>query len=1012
MILIALPARAQVMVKTLGGGLPSGIFHGCQDGNTWAAAEFDGPVALALDADGNLYLADKNNGRIRKITYPGNTSQGSTNSSMTSTLISGLNQPVGVTALGNYVYVLTQGDGKLRKYERYGGALQTTITTALTNATALTMDSSTNFYVTIAPAAGGGMVKKVTYTGVVSILTNNFTQPQGIVLLGNGLLAVSDTGSNAVRFIHPVTGTNVLVTGGNGAGFLDGPAQFAQFNLPWGLATSLSGNLVVADRMNHRVRMITTNGLTSTIYGLDPSRWIAPSPPLYYPGWWDGSVLYAEAREPVSAVVGSDGTLFTTELYYNLLRSVTGAPLGLGGGSGGGTNGSSTNLAAIPSPWFSPTYGYYPMGVDIIVASAFPVYYTTDGSEPVPGNLSTYQVALTNGNSGIISWSESSRDLTSLRLKAIDGTNSSITVSGVRAPVNELGVTRGVWAGSSSTIHIPVIVNMRSNHLVRSLQYLVAITPQTNAQKGGWAPPVLPSLDAVSISTNDFIQVAGASVPGTIGRYDVWPYDLANPTNGLDIPGGLAIFSIGTNANFQVGSFGTVAMLKVPIDPAAREGDSYSITFANLSATSDGENADEPVTLLPPQTLTVSNLWYTVGDSSPSRWYGAGDFGDGDLKNNDVNNAFYASLGLRTPFSYTDLFDAMDVFPVDTLTATGGDGEIRYLDWQIILRRSLGLDPNNYRRKWTVGGGRVSDATHLVKAMQAKSAAVALPGDVWSRQARVSSAVLTNLLPGSPCNVPVYASVGSGCALAGMQFRAKVMPEGKAPPVTAVAFSPNTGNSQVKAPYYLGSSAPNEAYCAWNIQGSSSFSPALQGDSNLLGNLVVSIPAGARLGDHYTIRFVGVDGGPNLTTSYRLESVPGSLWVLAAAAPPEIISDEWKTNFFGSVDNPNAASAVDYDGDGVPNWMEYLAGTNPTNATSCLHLLAPQWSKGTDGASRGWKLRWLSAPGKNYVIERKSALRDSAWTPMTTPVTGDGNLDLIIDTNASVRAQFYRIRLP
>jgi hypothetical protein len=128
-----------------------------------------------------------------------------------------------------------------------------------------------------------------------------------------------------------------------------------------------------------------------------------------------------------------------------------------------------------------------------------------------------------------------------------------------------------------------------------------------------------------------------------------------------------------------------------------------------------------------------------------------------------------------------------------------------------------------------------------------------------------------------------------------------------------------------------------------------------------------------------------------------------------APATTDPISDEWKIKFFGSVDSPNADPNADPDGDGVPNWKEYLAGTDPTKAASNLHLSAPvqTWNKG----KKQLTLRWLSAPGKKYVVESSTDLVNGPWTVMVQGVLGDGNVQQFIDSNATESTLYYRVRL-
>ena len=139
-----------------------------------------------------------------------------------------------------------------------------------------------------------------------------------------------------------------------------------------------------------------------------------------------------------------------------------------------------------------------------------------------------------------------------------------------------------------------------------------------------------------------------------------------------------------------------------------------------------------------------------------------------------------------------------------------------------------------------------------------------------------------------------------------------------------------------------------------------------------------------------------------------MESFPGAVWVASAALQaPSVTSDEWKTYFFGSTTNPLAADNVDADGDGMPNWMEYLAGTNPTNAASCFQFNSATFN---NNGVQGVALSWLTAPGKNYVLESQSSLGGKGWTAINTN-SGDGNYYQLLITNFNGNARFYQILL-
>jgi hypothetical protein len=116
-----------------------------------------------------------------------------------------------------------------------------------------------------------------------------------------------------------------------------------------------------------------------------------------------------------------------------------------------------------------------------------------------------------------------------------------------------------------------------------------------------------------------------------------------------------------------------------------------------------------------------------------------------------------------------------------------------------------------------------------------------------------------------------------------------------------------------------------------------------------------------------------------------------------------------EVKFFGSVDAANAAPGVDADKDGSSNWKEYLAGTDPTDPESHLNLRWPEQK--LKNGKKHLALRWLSAPGKKYVIETTTDLVNGPWTVLVSGVIGDGRLQEFLGTATGATTQYYRVRL-
>ena len=131
--------------------------------------------------------------------------------------------------------------------------------------------------------------------------------------------------------------------------------------------------------------------------------------------------------------------------------------------------------------------------------------------------------------------------------------------------------------------------------------------------------------------------------------------------------------------------------------------------------------------------------------------------------------------------------------------------------------------------------------------------------------------------------------------------------------------------------------------------------------------------------------------------------------VVGSSAPPaSICSDEWKIHFFGSLTNPSAGDLADADGDGVPNWVEYLAGTDPTDPKSRLQLSGSVTQAGK--AQPQMVIQWLTAPGKAYEVQWSSSLSGGSWNTLAA-ISGDGTVASCSDTNPTAAVRYYRLHV-
>ena len=329
-------------VTTIAGA--SGVV-GSADG-TAGAARFRSPSGIAVDATGNLFISDRDNNNVRKITpaadvttYAGVGLEASAGSVDGSASAARFREPAGlaVTASGD-VYVADAGNQTIRKVTPTGA----TVTYAGANgqsgstdgaATAarfitpfgLAADVQGNLYVAV---AGNNTIRKITPAGTVSTLAGSssvagsadgtgtearFYAPEGVAVDPAGNVYVSDTGNHKIRKITPA-GVVSTLAGAGVSGYADGTGETARFREPSGIAADATGNVYVADWGNHAIRKITPAGVVTTFAGSGGVL-----------GDADGTGSAARFQLPSGVAVDAAGNVYVADTLNHTIRKITSA---------------------------------------------------------------------------------------------------------------------------------------------------------------------------------------------------------------------------------------------------------------------------------------------------------------------------------------------------------------------------------------------------------------------------------------------------------------------------------------------------------------------------------------------------------------------------------------------------------------------------------------------------------------------------------------------------------------
>jgi sugar lactone lactonase YvrE len=363
-----------------------------------SAAQFDQPSGVAVDGAGNVYVSDLGNDTIRRVTPTGSVttiagSAGNPGSSDGTGTAALFNYPAGlaIDALGN-LYVADSNNQAVRKVvpTPVNGATEWVVSTLAgsagqmgsangTGSTAqfdfpygVTVDAAGNVYVADSQNCA---IRMITQGGVVTLVAGRpnlfpnpigqggyedgpgsvaqFSDPSGVSVDASGNLYVADSGNGCIRKITPtvtggVTAWMVTTLAGSGpvdgiqplnggSGSADGTGSAAQFNDPVGVAVANSGDIIVTDSGNNTIRTVTAAGSVGTLAGF-PSR-----------GSSDGVGSTAQFYSPMDVAVDILGNVYVVDSGNELIREITpeGVVTTLAGSPGKAGNADGTGSAAL-----------------------------------------------------------------------------------------------------------------------------------------------------------------------------------------------------------------------------------------------------------------------------------------------------------------------------------------------------------------------------------------------------------------------------------------------------------------------------------------------------------------------------------------------------------------------------------------------------------------------------------------------------------------------------------------
>jgi len=278
------------------------------DGGLATAAQISIPISIEIDDNGNVYFADFNNHRVRMVNISGIIttiagvgsifSGGGYSGDGSTASQAQLNTPgsIVIDNAGN-LYIADSHNNRIRKIDT-NGTITTIAGSGSTNTVGLTEVTLRGGY-----SGDGGLATAA-----------EFNVPGGLALDSRGNLYVTDTENHVIRKIDT---SNIITTvAGNGIQGYSGDGELAttaQLNGPQDIAIDSADNLYIADHDNHAVRMVTPDGIITTIAGNGSAGYSGD----------DGLATLAQFHLPQGIAIDSADNLYIADNHNNRIRKLT-----------------------------------------------------------------------------------------------------------------------------------------------------------------------------------------------------------------------------------------------------------------------------------------------------------------------------------------------------------------------------------------------------------------------------------------------------------------------------------------------------------------------------------------------------------------------------------------------------------------------------------------------------------------------------------------------------------------